>query len=190
MKYFRKVIFLFFLFSSCVLHAQFFLGVKFMGLSFHPGKNVNAACFKSGIGKNKRIALNFGLAVTAEYKFNYWFSVKLDQAAFRDCGGKFAGMTMFNLRYTQNLGVMGEGSVGFGPFFFYRKSWKSFEGYVDEGYFKCSKNEKWQRKFVWYGGELEHDLPLKNGMDLSTNIFPGIPVVYALASGLRFSNPK
>ena len=187
-----KIIFfvLLFLIFTSPLHAQFFIGVKLIGISFHPGKNVNAACFKTGLGKNKRIALNGGIAITAEYKFNYWFSVKLDQAAFRDCGGKFAGMTMFNFRYTQKLGTLGDGSVGFGPFLFYRKSWKCFDNYCDEGYFKCSANGKWQTKFVWYGGELEHNYPLKNGMDLSTNFFPGIPVVYVLASGLRFSNPE
>lgn len=168
------------------MHAQFFLGVKFMGLSFHPGKNVNGKFFQHAAGKKNRLALNFGVAITAEYKFNRYISVKLDQAAFRDCGGKFAGMTMLNLRYTQQLGVLGEGSVGFGPFFFYRHTWKTFDGYVDEGYFDNTKNEKWQTKFVWYGGELEHDYPINKTMDLSTNILPGIPVVYALSSGVRF----
>jgi hypothetical protein len=168
------------------LHAQFFVGVKFIGLSFHCAKNENAQFYKTAIGKHKRVCLNTGLVLTGEYKFNNWFSVKLDQAAFRDCAGKFAGMTMLNLRYTQDLGVLGNGSVGFGPFLFYRKSWKDFEGYNDEGFFRTSANNKWQTKFVWYGGELEHNYPLKNGMDISTNILPGIPVVFALASGVRF----
>lgn len=158
-----------------------------MGISFHPGKNINGPLFKTGLGKNNRVALHFGLALCVEYKFNSWFSVKLDQAAFRDCAGKFAGMTMFNLRYTQDLGKLGDGSVGMGPFFFYRQNWKAVDGYVDEGYFRESKNNKWQTKFVWYGGELEHNYPLRKGLDLSTNILPGIPVVFALASGVRFS---
>jgi hypothetical protein len=183
-KHFAALIFLALI--SPHLHAQFFLGVKFTGLSFHPGKNLNAQLYQHTLGKKKRVAMNFGIALTAEYKFNRYISVKLDQAAFRDCAGKFAGMTMINLRYTQNLGVLGEGSIGFGPFFFYRKSWKCFEGYCDENYFKYSRNEKWQTKFVWYGGELEHDYPLNDSTDISTNFFPGIPVVYVVASGVRF----
>lgn len=170
--------------------AQLFVGVKLMGISFHPGKNINCHIFKHSIGKRDRVAFNLGLAVGIEYKFNNWFSIKLDQAAFRDCGGKFAGMTMFNLRYTQQLGRLGDGSAGIGPFFFYRKSWMTIDGYVDEGFFRETKDKKWQTKFVWYGTELEHNYPLRKGLDISTNILPGIPVVFALASGLRFSDPS
>jgi hypothetical protein len=187
---------LLFLFLLCTLKAAadpsakgWFIGVKLIGISFHPGKNINGALFKSGIGKRNRMAFNLGLAVTVEYKFNNWFSLKLDQAAFRDCAGKFAGLTMFNLRYTQQLGKLGDGSVGLGPFFFYRKSWNTIDGYVDEGFFRTGKHNKWETKFVWYGGELEHNYPLRKGLDLSTNILPGIPVVFALSSGVRFSDP-
>jgi hypothetical protein len=186
----RAALLTFFTLSFSLLHAQWFVGVKFMGLSFHPGKNTNGKLFLHPLGKNKRFALNFGLGVGVEYKFNNYISVKLDQVAFHDCAGKFAGMSMINLRYTQNLGVLGNGSVGMGPFFYYRKNWNIIPNYMDEGYFKISKNNAWQTKFVWYGGELEHNYPLRNGLDLSTNILPGIPVVYALASGLRFSNSK
>ncbi len=161
-----------------------------MGISFHPGKNTNGALFNYTLGRHNRIALNFGLAMGLEYKFNNYISIKLDQAAFKDCAGKFAGMTMFNLRYTQQLGKLGDGSVGLGPFFFYRKNWNAINGYEDEGFFKISKNNKWQTKFVWYGGELEYNYPLRKGLDLSTNILPGIPVVFAITSGVRFSDPE
>ncbi|CAN5156353.1 hypothetical protein BH09BAC5_BH09BAC5_19450 [soil metagenome] len=181
----KKILFILFLFFAADCSAQWFVGVKFMGISFHTGKNTNGALFKAAIGKQNRLALNFGAAVSVEYKINEWFSLKLDQAAFRDCAGKFAGMTMFNFRYTQQLGVLGEGSAGLGPFFYYRKNWNTIEGYQDEGYFRISENKKWQTKFVWYGGELEHNYPLQNGLDISTNILPGIPVVFALTSGIR-----
>lgn len=181
-----------FLFILCLnfVHAQLFVGVKLMGISFHPGENINGHIFKYSVGKHDRLAFNFGFAVGIEYKFNNWFSIKLDQAALRDCGGKFSGITMFNLRYTQQLGKLGDGSAGLGPFFFYRKSWKTIDEYIDEGYFRETKNKKWQTKFVWYGTELEHNYPLQKGLDISTNILPGIPVVFAIASGLRFSDPS
>lgn len=165
--------------------AQWFIGVKLMGVSIHTDEHTNGHLYKSTIGKSKRVALHVGIAVTTEYMFNDWFSMKVDQVAFRDCAGKFAGMTMFNLRYTQQFGRMGNGSVGMGPFFYYRKNWIPIVGYVDDGYFKESANKKWQTKFVWYGGELEHNYPLNNKLDISTNILPGIPVVVAVASGVR-----
>jgi hypothetical protein len=179
-----------FLFFAAPLQAQWFVGVKFMGLTFHPRKNPNSTHYDLSIGKKKRLVLNTGFAITAEYMFYPNVSVKLDQALFRDCAGKMAGMAMFNLRYTVSLGKLGTGSGGLGPFFFYRRDWNSFGDYVDEGFFRHSRSGKWQTKFVWYGGELEHDLPLGNGLDLSTNFFPGFPVVYALAPGVRTSAPE
>lgn len=157
-----------------------------MGITFHPGKNTNAQFYDLSIGKKKRFVLNAGLAFTVEYMFYPNFSVKLDQAVFRDCAGKFAGMTMLNLRYTADLGKLGSGSGGLGPFFFYRKSWTDFDGYNDEGFFRLSSNGKWQTKFVWYGGELEYNYPLTETIDISTNLLPGIPVVYALTPGIRY----
>jgi hypothetical protein len=178
--------FVFFLFTNCAA-AQWFVGVKLIGISFHTGKNLNCGMYKCSPGKHHRVALNLGLGIGIEYKVNNWFSFKFDHATFRDCAGKFAGVSMFNLRYTQQLGKIGDGSAGIGPFFFYRKSWTSCDTYQDEGYFRESKNKKWQTKFVWYGTELEYNCPLQKGLDLSTNLFPGIPVVYMLMSGVRVS---
>ncbi|HTF05553.1 MAG TPA: hypothetical protein VK826_16110, partial [Bacteroidia bacterium] len=93
--------------------AQWFVGIKLMGVSIHTDDNANCHLYQNCLGKRKRVAFHLGLALTTEYKFNNWFSMKVDQAAFRDCAGKFAGMSMFNLRYTQDLGKAGDASVGF-----------------------------------------------------------------------------
>lgn len=166
-------------------HAQWFVGLKLMGISIHTDNNFNGHLYKAAIGKKKRVAFHFGLALTCEYKFNDWFSAKVDQAAFRDCAGKFAGMTMFNLRGTADLGRAGDVSAGMGPFWYYRRSWYEIEGYKEDGYFKQSGNGKWQTKFVWYGGEIEYNYPINENLDWSTNILPGIPVVIAVSSGVR-----
>jgi len=166
-------------------HAQWFIGVKYMGASVHTDKNRNCELYRTCIGKHKRIAFHFGLALTCEYKFNNWFSAKVDQAGFRDCTGKFAGMTMFNLRGTAETGRAGDISAGMGPFWYYRRSWFAIDGYEDDGYFKTSRNNKWQTKFVWYGGEIEYNYPINENLDWSTNILPGIPVVIAVSSGIR-----
>lgn len=181
----RTTLILLGLFVCLSAHAQWFVGVKLMGVSIHMDKNLNGKLYRAAIGKNNRVAFHLGLAATVEYKFNHWFSLKVDQVGFRDCGGKFAGMSMFNLRYTQDLGRAGDGSVGMGPFFYYRQNWASLEGYEDDGYFKESSNKKWQTKFVWHGGELEYNYPITETVDWSTNVLPGIPVVIAVASGVR-----
>jgi hypothetical protein len=167
------------------LPAQWYIGVKFMGISIHTDKNVNGHLYKTAVGRQKRIAFNFGLALTAEYRFTDWISVKASQAAFRDCGGKFAGMTMLNLRGTLDFDEAGDLSAGLGPFWYYRRSWHSIDGYTEDGYFRVSSNGKWEKKFVWHGGEIEYNYPVTETLDWSTNVLPGIPVVIAVASGVR-----
>lgn len=181
----RVVLLLAGLFFCVHSRAQWFVSVKLMGISLHTDRNLNGKMYRAAIGKNNRVAFHLGLALTTEYKFNNWFSMKFDQVGFRDCGGKFAGMSMFNLRYTQDIGSAGDVSGGMGPFFYYRKNWNAIAGYEDDGYFKESSNKKWQTKFVWYGGELEYNYPITETVDWSTNVLPGIPVVIAVASGVR-----
>lgn len=177
---------LLFLLKLSPVSAQWAFGVKFMGISYHPGKNANLQYYDIPLSKHKRVVLNIGLAFTAEYMFYGNFSVKAEQALFRDCAGKLAGMSMLNIRYTADLGKAGNASGGIGPFFYYRKTWTNFEGYNDEGYFRLSHNRKWQTKFVWYGGELEYNYPINERFDISANIFPGIPVVYVFSPGIRY----
>jgi hypothetical protein len=179
------ICFLLFSLIVCTANAQWFYGVKFMGITFHSGKNENGGLYDIAIGKKNRLALNFGVALTVEYMFYPTISVKYDQALFRDCAGKFAGASMFNIRYTALLGNAGNASVGLGPFFYYRRNWKEIDGYIDEGYFKFSKNNRWQTKFVWYGGEFEYNYPMDTRTDFSINFFPGYPVVYAITPGIR-----
>lgn len=165
--------------------AQWFIGVKFMGVSIHTDDNLNGRLYKTAIGKNRRVAFHFGLALTAEYKFTDWVSIKASQAAFRDCAGKFAGMTMLNVRGTLDFGDAGDLSAGLGPFWYYRRSWFELDGYADDGYFRLSSSGRWQKKFVWHGSEIEYNYPISKTLDWSTNILPGIPVVIAGASGVR-----
>jgi hypothetical protein len=165
--------------------AQLFVGIKFMGVSIHTDNNFNGELYKTAIGKKKRVAFHFGLALTCEYKFNSWFSLKACQSGFRDCAGKFAGMTMLNARYTLNFKDGSDLSAGLGPFWYYRRSWFEIDGYKDDGYFRLSEDGKWQKKFVWHGGEIEYNYPINDNLDWSTNVLPGIPVVIAVASGVR-----
>lgn len=182
----RRALLLFaFLLFALQNRAQWYVGVKFVGVTIHTDNNFNGHLYKTAIGKKNRVAFHFGLAVTCEYKINTWLSVKASQSGFRDCAGKFAGMTMLNVRGTIDMGDAGDISGGLGPFWYYRRSWFAIEGYEDDGYFKLSSNSKWQKKFVWYGGEIEYNYPITETLDWSTNILPGIPVVIAVASGVR-----
>lgn len=170
---------------SIQLRAQWFVGVKLMGITIHTDQMDNKHLFLNTIGKNKRIAFHLGGALTVEYRVNNWLAFKCDQVLFRDCAGKTAGMTMLNVRYVHDFSPKDNASIGLGPFWYYRKSWRSFTEYRDDGYFKDSPDGKWQTKFVWYGGEIEYNRKVNKNLDWSTNVLPGIPVVIAVASGVR-----
>jgi hypothetical protein len=168
------------------LRAQLYIGVKLIGLSFHFKTSQHPHLFKRKLDKKGHFVINSGIALTFEYRFDPYMAVKFDQAFLSDCAGKFAGASLLTLRTQAQLGKFGEGTIGMGPFFYYRRSWRTIEGYVDPGLFHLSKNGKWEAKFVWYGGELELNYPLNASMDLSTNILPAIPVMITIAPGLRW----
>jgi hypothetical protein len=181
----RLLLLIVFITIACCAPAQWFVGVKFMGVSIHTDNNFNGSLYKTAIGKKNRVAFHFGLVVTAEYKFNNWFSLKAEQSGFRDCGGKLALMSMLNARYTINFRNGSDLSGGLGPFWYYRRTWTDIDGYKEDGYFKLSDNGRWQKKFVWYGGEIEYNYPITETLDWSTNILPAVPVVIGVASGIR-----
>ena len=60
-------------------------------------------------------------------------------------------------------------------------------GYVDTKYFEGSPTDKWQRKFLWYGGELEYKFALSPKLDIATTFVPGYPDLMALAVGLNYN---
>ncbi|MEO5643400.1 MAG: hypothetical protein ABIQ40_14720 [Bacteroidia bacterium] len=55
-------IILFFTFSTA--QAQFFLGVKLIGISFHPGENIPETVFKFSIGKKHLVAFDPAIAIS------------------------------------------------------------------------------------------------------------------------------
>ena len=60
-------------------------------------------------------------------------------------------------------------------------------GYVDTKYFEGSPTDKWQRKFLWYGGELEYKYALSPKLDIATTFVPGYPDLMAFAVGLSYN---
>lgn len=186
MRLFRRLLVLTFLIFTLHGKAQWYVGVKVVGLSLHFKKSPHPQLFKGRIDKHGHFVMNYGIALTAEYRFHPHVGLKFGQAILSDCGGKFAGASLLTLRTQAQLGKLGEGSIGMGPFFYYRRTWKNMDGYVDQGLFRDSKNKRWETKFVWHGGEVEHNYPINSHMDISTNVLPGIPVLFVVTPGVRW----
>ena len=57
--------------------------------------------------------------------------------------------------------------------------------YVDTKYYKGTPTDKWQYKFLWYGGELEYKFAISSKLDFATIFVPGYPDLMAFAVGLN-----
>ncbi len=169
---------------------QFSIGLKVGGLAFHQ-KKVNPNYYRWSIDKKGHWVGYFGFSIVMAYQFNPFLGVKLIQTVLpSDCAGKFSGITHLGLDFHDRIvGAKNEthkfsGSVG--PLFYYRKNWKEISNYyVDKNFVKSNKNNVWERKFVWYGGQIQYDFFFRSNQSFSTNFLPGYPYIYTFMSGFN-----
>ena len=178
------------LFFSRLGDAQFTIGVKIGGLAFHQQK-VNPNYYSWSIDKKGHWVGYLGVSLTAGYQFNSYLGIKVIQTLMPyDCAGKFSGITHVGIEFYDRIaGLKNEKhclSATFGPLFYYRKNWKDVPNYyVDEGFMKSSKSKSWERKFVWYGGQVQYDYYFRENQAISTNFLPGFPYIYTFMSGIQ-----
>ena len=147
------------------------ISLKFMGLSFHPlSGRPNAKLMPNRLDPEAYFVVDLGALLSYEYFIiPEILSVKGIQGLYADCTGRHR--------------LYG----GIGPTWIYRRNWYRLPGYVDTKYFEGSPTDKWQRKFLWYGGELEYKFALSPKLDIATTFVPGYPDLMALAVGLSYN---
>lgn len=175
-------IFLFFSFSSLMSQV---VGVKFVFLTVHPRGNSQAQFIPNKLDDEAHFVPNWGTILSYQkYFYKRRWSLKLAQGMYSDCAELFAGHTHLGLRINVLSGKKHTLEFGFGPTFVYRQSWSRFEGYTQEvGILK--DNGRWQKAFVWYGGEIDYDYKIRKNLDLSINIIPGPPDFLTFSTGIR-----
>jgi len=164
------------------------IGLKFMGLSFHPlsGKP-NAELMPNRLDEQAYFVLDFGALLTYEYFIvPDILSVKFIQGLYADCAAQIAGVTSIGLR--ARIFQIGRHSLfgGIGPTWIYRHNWYHIPNYVDTKYYKGTPTDKWQYKFLWYGGELEYKFAISSKLDFATIFVPGYPHLMAFAVGVNY----
>lgn len=192
----RKILILFlFLISYSVSKAQFSIGISFSGIGFHPedDKNKNAEVYDWKLDKKGKVVAYASVSFFLSYRYNDYIGAKLMQTiALHDCGGQFAGVTHFGIDLHDNIIGFKDSknhlSMSVGPFWYYRKNWSKIPGYVNNPKFiKLLKNGIWERKFVWYGGQIEYTHQLNNNSSFSVNILPGYPFIYTFGLGGKWN---
>lgn len=164
------------------------VSVKFMGLSIHPlGAGGNVDIMPNKLDKNGYLVMNLGAMCSYEYfLFRDIVSLKYVQGLYADCAARFAGFSGLGIRARIFQWGKHRLSGGIGPTLLYRRNWFELAGYHDTGYFKGSKEDRWQYKFLWYGGEFEYKVALTERWDVATTFVPGYPDLMCLAVGVSY----
>jgi hypothetical protein len=180
------------LFFQKTSNAQIVIGVRWVGFTAHLKEYSYSKYYKGRLDKKGRFVANDGFAITIDAYLNEHFFIKVAQSImFHDCGGKLFGMSHVGVGYNYTDIYPSEAAISFGPMFFYRKSWLDLPYYSDPvHFFKVSKNQKWQTKFVWHGGTLEYAYHFNNQQAFSLNVVPAIPELFTFAPGWKVTLPR
>jgi hypothetical protein len=164
---------------------QFTIGVKLSGISIHPKGSYNVHLQRFNLDKKGIFVLNPGISLGFEYfLYKDILSIKFVQMLYADCCAQFAGFTHIGARHkifsNENHLING----GIGPTFVYRRSWYKLDGYIDDFvFFKGGPEDKWQWRFIWYGGEMEYNYSVNGETNLSLSIIPALPALIQLSIG-------
>lgn len=175
--------------SSLFCIGTFSVGLKYFGLSIHPTGAVNAHLMPLKLDKRGVFVFNLGASVNAEYfVWRDIISVKAVQGFYSDCIGQFAGFSHIGIRL--RIFKIGGFSLngGIGPTFIYRKNWYKVPGYDDSfSFFRGTKNDKWQWRFLWYGGEFEFNQLITRNLEFSFSVIPGGLDLINFSFGVRYN---
>ena len=164
------------------------IGLKYFGLSLHPfGAYNNEKLMPLKFDDKGLFVLDVGFMASFEkYLWKDFVSIKFVQSIYGDCILQPAGFT--HLGFRLKIFSIGKHQLngGIGPTLIYRKNWYDVEGYDDSySFFEGSKDDFWQWRFLWYGGEFEYNYNVYKNIDLSVTFIPGFPDLLAFAFGVR-----
>jgi hypothetical protein len=176
------------LFYVTLLNAQSYnIGIKFFGLSVHPLGAVNAELMPLKLDAKGIFVVDLGaMAFFEKYLWSNSTSIKISQAFYGDCIMQFAGFSHIGVR--KKIFTIGKHNLngGIGPSLIYRKNWYDIDGYDDAfSFFNGNKEDVWQWRFLWYGGEFEYNYNIKDNIDFSVTFIPGFPDLVGFAFGVR-----
>lgn len=186
----KNIFLLLFLFSlnTYRLHSQNNIGVQFFGLAIHPkGDPLNAHLMPYKLDPKAYFVVNFGvIASYNHFIYKDLVSIKLAQNFFADCALQFAGVTHLGIR----VRVLKLGrhlvQLGIGPTYMFRKSWYELDGYVQTHPIYGDKTDKWQQRFIWYGGEIEYKYSINDVFDISAGFIPYYNIVMSTYLGINY----
>ncbi len=191
-RLFASVLFLgIFFFFSYRAKAQVSVGFTIGGIAYHPLREANARIYKWKFDRQGHFVGYTGLSIFVSYRINRYVGIKLIQAiVLHDCAGKFAGITHLGINLFDDILAwndrFNEFSMSIGPFWYYRRNWTKEKAYRNmPDFISLSANKRWEKKFVWYGGQIEFDHFSAGNQPLVFNFLPGLPYIFTLGIGSK-----
>ncbi len=166
-------------------------GIKLGGIGYHPKTDGNEQFYRYKINKKGNLTFFRSITFCFSYNFSPYLGIKAVQTFLvNDCTGHFAGVSHVGINLLDDIvnfkSEKHQGSFSFGPLFYYRRNWNKIEGYkTDSNFIRLGKNKTWERKFVWYGGQIQYDYFFNNYQAVSVNFLPGYPYIYAVSTGME-----
>ncbi|MBO6516108.1 MAG: hypothetical protein JJ975_06130 [Bacteroidia bacterium] len=190
MVFLHRLFFFSLLLVSINANGQSSFTVKYYAMTIHPFGDATAHLQPRKLDPNAVFVLNSGLFVGYE-KFVYQdlVSVKFIQGALSDCSKGLALVSHLGVRGTLYQTPLHRLSVGLGPTYIVRESWKRFGNqYESSGFFNEANWDRWglvQWKFIAYGVDVEYDYCIRKRDNLSISITPGLPLANIISIGWK-----
>jgi len=186
-----RILIPFLVFISIVLQAstQVLAGITIGGIGFHPQKSENAGFYRWKMDRHGRFTGLAGITIHVSWRIHPTVGVKILQTfVAHDCAGKFAGITHAGIELHDDIaGIRNpehEFSASFGPMWYYRRNWTKEKSYRNDSEFiRLSENGKWERKFIWHGGQIQYNYNWNLHDSFVVNFLPGYPYLYTFMAG-------
>lgn len=167
--------------------ARFGVGLKYMGLSYHPGGGENEEHYLRSLDSKDYWVVLVGGQVDVDYSVFNFLMVRASTSFYKDCADLWAGF--YHLGFRANWDATDRLSlrVGVGPTYLWRQNWfHQVKGYTKDSFFGPATEGNFQGKFIWYGGDVEAEWKAWRHASLVYGCIPGYPEVIQNSLGMRW----
>jgi len=166
---------------------RFVLGLKYTGLTYHPGGGENIEHYPRSLDSKDYWVVMVGAQSDVDYIANTYLYIRASSSLYKDCSDLWAGF--FHLGFRANLDITSKLStrIGIGPTYLWRQNWfGKVKGYTKDSFFGDATPGDFQSAFIFYGGDLDVEWKLNRHASLVYSMIPGYPEVIQNSVGMRY----
>src|SRR4051812_20736751 len=119
-----------------ILGAERFIGgIKYVGLSYHPGGGENIEHYKRSLDNKDYWVVLVGSQIDLDYVVMPYFFLRASTSLYKDCSDLWAGYYHFGFRANLPVGDRWSFRIGIGPTYLWRQNWLGHvKGYTGDSF--------------------------------------------------------